>query len=416
MNEAEPQSVRTRSTIAVIAAGIFVTGFGWPGIIGRLPFSLFLKNQLGVTAYGVSHFWAVATFAWYVKPIFGFICDAYPLFGTKRRGYMIWGSVLAGTFWLTFAFIPSRYGWMMAVMTGLNVAMVFVSTVVGGLQVEVSQRLGATGRLASMRQALEGVMNLASGPVGGLLAVHAFGWTAVTGSAILFSFVPTAMMFHEPGGARANRGVWTDAAKQLRVIARSRGVWGAAGLLFLVYLAPGFQTPMLFYQTDVLHFDPRFIGLLQLLGGVGLIVGSAGYSWICRRVALRPLLIGGIVISALTTLFYLRYDSAVAAIIIDSSTGLIQAAAVLPLYDLVSRAAPRGHASLSFSLMMSIRNIAIFSISDPLGSYLHDHFHMSFKSLVWLNAGSTLAVLLFLPVLPAALLAGREGTAESAAA
>ena len=41
--------------------------------------------------------------------------------------------------------------------------------------------------------------------------------------------------------AQANRAVWGDAAKQLRVIAHSRGVWGAAGLLFLVYLAPGFQ-------------------------------------------------------------------------------------------------------------------------------------------------------------------------------
>jgi hypothetical protein len=33
---------------------------------------------------------------------------------------------------------------------------------------------------------------------------------------------------------------------------------------------------------------------------------------------------------------------------------------------------------------------------------------MGFKSLVWLNAGSSAAVLLFVPLLPAALLAARE--------
>ena len=160
-----PQSLR--ALIGVIGAGIFVTGFGWPGIIGRLPFSLLLKNQLHMSADRVAVFWAIATLAWYVKPLAGFICDAYPLFGTRRRGYMLAGSALAGLFWLTFAVVPRGYASLVAVMTVLNIAMVFVSTVVGGLQVEVSQRYGATGRLASLRTGLEGVMNLLAGPVGG---------------------------------------------------------------------------------------------------------------------------------------------------------------------------------------------------------------------------------------------------------
>jgi len=33
---------------------------------------------------------------------------------------------------------------------------------------------------------------------------------------------------------------------------------------------------------------------------------------------------------------------------------------------------------------------------------------VGFKSLVWINGGSTLAVLLFLPLIPAALLASTE--------
>ena len=72
-----------RRLIAVIAAGIFVTGFAWPGILGRLPFNLLLKNQLHLPALSISRFWAVATLAWYFKPLVGFVCDAYPLFGTR---------------------------------------------------------------------------------------------------------------------------------------------------------------------------------------------------------------------------------------------------------------------------------------------------------------------------------------------
>ena len=58
---------------------------------------------------------------------------------------------------------------------------------------------------------------------------------------------------------------------------------------------------------------------------------------------------------------------------------------------------------------MSVRNISLFVVSDPLGSLIYSHFNQGFDKLVLANAGSTLAVLLFLPLLPTALLDRREG-------
>jgi hypothetical protein len=57
--------------------------------------------------------------------------------------------------------------------------------------------------------------------------------------------------------------------------------------------------------------------------------------------------------------------------------------------------------------MASAQNIALYGLSDPIGSRLYTH-HVTFQKLVWINAGSTLAVLAFLPLVPASLLAGRE--------
>jgi predicted MFS family arabinose efflux permease len=398
-----------RTLIAVIAAGIFVTGFGLPKTLGYLPFSLLLKNQLHMSALQVSEFWAVSLLVWYVKPLVGFVCDAYPLFGTRRRGYLLVGTILAGLFWLTFTLVPRRYLPFMLVMTVLNVAMVAVSTVIGGLQVEVSQRYGASGRLASLRTGLEGVMNLLGGPIGGWLAVCAFSWTVLAGAGVTFAFLPVVFwLYREPRGARSDAAVWSLARGNFKTVVRSRAMWGATGLLFLVYLAPGFQTPMLYYQQDVLKFDPRYIGFLQLLGGAGGIIGAAAYGYLCRRLTLKASLVAGILLNAASTLFYLRYDSARAAALIDGSAALLGTLATLPLYDLAARATPAGVESFGFSLMMSIRNIAIFAISDPLGSKLYDDYHVGFKQLVWLNAGSSAAVLLFVPLLPAALLAARE--------
>src|ERR1700690_2072334 len=139
-----------RARVAVIAMGLFVTGLGYPNLVGRLPFGLLLKNELHLPSQRVSAFWAIGTFAWYVKPVVGLLCDAYPLFGTRRRGYLIFGGLASTATWLAFAAVPRSYGWLLAVMVALNFALVVISTAVGGMLVETGQRYGATGRLSAL--------------------------------------------------------------------------------------------------------------------------------------------------------------------------------------------------------------------------------------------------------------------------
>ena len=62
--------------------------------------------------------------------------------------------------------------------------------------------------------------------------------------------------------------------------------------------------------------------------------------------------------------------------------------------------------------MMSVRNFGI-AMSDVVGSKLMDQAHMSFSTLVLVNAGTTAAVLLFVPLLPRALVLRKEGQTTS---
>jgi hypothetical protein len=82
--------------------------------------------------------------------------------------------------------------------------------------------------------------------------------------------------------------------------------------------------------------------------------------------------------------------------------------AILPIYDLAARATPRGSESFGYALLMSVQTLTTLAISDPLGATLYGHFHVTFPSLVWINAASTAAVLLFVPFLPRALLAPHD--------
>jgi predicted MFS family arabinose efflux permease len=298
----------------------------------------------------------------------------------------------------------------MLVTVALNFALVVISVSVGGLQVALSQRYGATGRLASLRSAIDGVLILCGAPLGGLLATLAFGWTSVTGALVLASFIPVVLrLYREPPAVRL-QAPGEEARAQLRQIARARPLWAAAWLLFLFSLAPGFQTPLLYIQQDLLRLDPRLMGLLPVCAGIGWIVGAALYSRLCRRFPLRRLLVVGIALNGVGALLYLFYRSVLAAATIEAVFGVLFALGSLPLYDLAARATPKGSESFGFGLMLSIANIGQFAISDPIGSLLYARYHFPLSKLVWVNTLSTLAVLLFLPLVPRALLAAREGT------
>jgi MFS family permease len=400
-----------RAEVAVIAWGIFVAGLAWPRLLGWLPFGLMLKNELHLSPQRVAAFWAVTTAAWYFKPLVGLVCDAYPLFGTRRRAYLILGAGAGAGLWLAFAVVPRGYLPMMAVLVALNLALVVVSTAVGGMLVEVGQRHGATGRLSSLREGLTGLMVLVAGPLGGWLAGRAFGWTAGTGALILLSFVPLAVWgVTERAVVRPAARVWAQARGQLRVIVRSRFMWAALAIFFLVFVTPGLQTPLLYYQQDVLRFDPQLMGNLQIFGGAGVLVGAAAYGFICRWVPLRTALVAGVILNVGSTLLFLGYDSRTAAILIHAVTGTLGTLAYVPLYDLAARATPRGSESFGYALIFGVQTVT-FELSDVLGSYLYGHLHMTFKQLVWINASATAAVLLIVPLLPRALLAAREGGA-----
>jgi Na+/melibiose symporter-like transporter len=393
--------------VTVVAWGVVVTYLGWPQLLARLPLGFALMNGLGLPPEKVSVFWMIATVPWYFKPLMGLYVDARPLAGTRRRAYLLATCIAATVAWAAFALVPRTYAPLLFVAVAANATLAALSTNVGGLLVELAQREGASGRLSALRWAIVGAVNVVVGPVGGWLAGRAFGWTVGLGVLIVGSFLPVvSLLATEPASSQgAARGTF---GRQLRATLRSRPTIAAAGLVFLVYVAPGLQTPLLYYQVKVLHFDPLFIGSLQSWAGVGVVVGALLYGVLCRFVPLGASLAAGIVLSAVGTLSYLFYDSRTAAVAIHLLSAIVGALAAMPLYDLAARSAPEGSESFGYALVLGMQTLAGFAVSDVVGSLLYGRFHFTFKQLVWVDALSTLAVLAFLPAIPRSVTAGRE--------
>jgi MFS family permease len=403
-----------RRMFFLVSAGLFVTTLGQPGVVGQLPFLFLFKNTFHYDAAEQANFFAIATFAWYLKPLSGLLCDSFPLFGTRRRSYLLVSSAVGGLAWALFAVAPRNYATFFWLMVILNLAMVIASTTIGGVLVEAGQQGGATGRLAAVRYGIDGVINVIAGPLGGWLAARAFGWTAGIGALLLFSMAPLTLWFaREERGARRNLEVWAAAAEQFRHILRSKTMWAAATLLMFVFMAPGFGIALRYYQQDTLRFSTEFIGRLQAFSGVGGIVATALYAWLCRRVTLKPLLLAGILLNALSSALYVWYRSPTSAIVIDTTNGFLAILGVLPLFDLAARATPRGSESFGYALLMSVYNIAVFAISNPIGSWLyelpHSAWHHNLTRLIWLNTGTSVLAFALVPLLPRMLLTHSDG-------
>ena len=403
-----PQShSEQRRTAVLLSAGWLLTwiALGTPG----LPLNLYLKNTLHLGAEAIAVFGLVAGFASYVKPIAGLLSDNLTLFGTRRKHYLLLSTLLGGICWLLVGVLPKTYS-LLLFMQAVIMAMVMVaSTALGGLLVDSGKRNNSVGRLSSQRYGISNLATLIVGPLGGFLASRAFGLTVGICAGCLILLAPLVFFFlHEAPAENPKKSSWKEIEQQLKSTLASRPLWWGLAMCCLLNIAPGFGTPLLFYQQDTLKLTPQFMGNLGVIsGGCGLAAATI-YFRLCSRIPLRRLLSIGIVLNVIGTLFYLGYQSPLSAILIEGSTGFVGTLAILPLWDLCGRATPRGNEALGYSLMMSVCNL-MAALSNTMGSWFFERLHWNFKNLVWLNAGTTALVLLIVPLIPAALMDRRDG-------
>jgi Na+/melibiose symporter-like transporter len=411
-----PRSLSEQSRLGFTGQAVLVSG-GWFGTnlglaIGEFCLRFVLKDGLHLSPQGVSGFFFIGQFLNYFKPLAGVLTDSFPLFRTRRRAYLLLSLIATGVGWLLLGSVPREYGIMLLVYTFTYTNVVFTSTTLGGVMVEVGMRFRAEGRLTAQRIGMFKLGALAGGPVGGILASYPFMVSASAAGAFHLLLVPLfAWLMPERRDAKRNFSPWIETKRQARALLESRVLLSAAGMVILIAIAPGLHTPLFFYQTNVLKFTPADVGILSLIGNSCGLLAAAFYHSACRRIELRTLIVASIIVHAGGTLAYYYYKDWHMAMLIAGLEGITETLAMLPVYDMAARCTPRGSEALGYSVMMSVWNLTN-KLSDWIGSYLYGHFNVTFTSLIWLNSGTTLIALIAVPFLPLALMCRRDGHVE----
>jgi predicted MFS family arabinose efflux permease len=387
----------------VIALGWLLTNLGLQ--VATLPLRFVLKDEVQLGAAALSSFFVIGHFTNYVKPLAGVMTDSIPLCGTRRRHYLLFSLLSTGIFWVLLSLVPRSYAWMLPLYTVMYVGVVFTSTTLGGVMVEAGNHFRAAGRFTAQRVTMFKIADILGGPIGGFLAKLPFTVAASVGAALHLALIPFLMrnLPKEPK-ATLDTSAWTEVKRQGQVLIRSRTLLGAAAMIFLLAASPGMNTPLLFYQTNQLHFGKEFVGILAMVGAIAGMLTAIIYYPLCSRVSLRTLVASSIVLHTLGGLCYLAYRSPETAILITAINGATNTMAMLPVYDIALRATPKGSEAIGYAVMMSMWNLTN-AVSDLTGSFIFERLCRSayLGPLVWIDAATTLVVILAVPFMPKAL-------------
>ena len=396
--------------VIVVVVGVMATTLAQTQLLGLIPIRNLLKNTMHASREHTAAFVFWATLPWYFKPLVGIVQDAFPLFGTRRKSYMLVASVLTTVAWLVLGVTPYEYRPFLIVCIGINTATVLVSTAVGGYMVEIARASASSGRLTSVRNIVEQASYIVSGVASGYLASLRFGWTSIACGSVAFMLVPVALwcLKESPAAAQNGAQVFKAAGSKLVQVGRAKSLWMAAAVSFLFYFAPGIQTAQFYAQQNDLHLTTLQQGTLVSLGGVFGVISAFLYgAFAAKRFTLRNLLLACIVIGASAQAAYSIYYSYPVARIVDSYNGFGFTLAEVAMMHLAVRATPAGCEAMGFALMMAVRNFGLFG-GDWLGAALQDHFHLTFHTLALINGGGSLLALPIVLLLPARIVMGRD--------
>jgi MFS family permease len=392
-----------RRLLLFFALVYVVEGLGQIGGLISQPLTYYLKQAQGWTPVQVTAFITVFNLPWIIKPLYGLISDFVPLFGYRRKSYLLIVNLAAvgGFIWVTQLTVPSDL--LLALMITAY-AMAISSTLCGAVLVENGQRLHESGRFVNQQWLWFNIAATAAAIVGGQLVQHLSPGDALHSAAAIVAVAPFAVIFGtlfliSEQKVAVNIGGMKSTLEGLRASFRRRELWLIAAFMFLYYFSPGLSTPLYYTMTDSLKFSQAYIGILSSISAAGWVVGALLYHRLFDRLTLKRLLNVSIALGTLTTAAFVFLSGEASAAIIYFCAGFSAMLATVATVTLVADYCPPRAEGFTFAVMMSIINLAT-SLADNVGSFLYTHlFHSSLPPLVLISAAFTAIAFVLVPLL-----------------
>ncbi|MDZ8055948.1 MAG: folate/biopterin family MFS transporter [Aulosira sp. ZfuVER01] len=350
------------------------------GILGlaRLAVSFFLKDELLLSPTQVSALLGIVALPWIIKPVFGFISDGLPIFGYRRRPYLILSGILGTVSWVSLATIVHTT-WAATCAIALGSLSVAVSDVIVDSLVVERARAESQADAGSLQSICWG-----ASAVGGLLTAYLSGWLlehfsthTVFGITALFPLLVSSVAWliaESPVNQDTQDSPHNSLLSvkhqlgQLRQAVTQKAIWLPTAFVFLWQATPTADAAFFFFTTNELHFAPEFLGRVRLVTNLASLVGIWIFQRFLKTVPFRVIFGWSTVISAalgMTMLLLVTHTNRSLGIddhwfslgdsLVLTVMGQI---AYMPVLVLAARICPPGVEATLFALLMSVSNLA----------------------------------------------------------
>jgi hypothetical protein len=256
---AQPARKVAPGVFGFFAVLYFVQSVGDPtsGLVAQ-PVRSLLRSW-GESPAALGALMALLAIPWSLKPVFGLLSDFVPLFGSRRRSYLLPSTAIAALSLLALALIPlapGSRGLLFALLLPTTLAIALGDVIVDALMVEKGQPLGLTGRLQSIQWTAANAALLLTGVVGGYVAEGGLQSLAFALCAVLWMLAFAVAW----GYARENHEEhltpesFRDTASALLGVFREPLFLAVCGLLTLWSFNPVWGSVLYLHMTEGLGF------------------------------------------------------------------------------------------------------------------------------------------------------------------
>ncbi|NJM65677.1 MAG: folate/biopterin family MFS transporter [Acaryochloris sp. RU_4_1] len=387
------------------------------GILGlaRLAVSFFLKDDLGLTPAQVAAMMGVASLPWVIKPLFGFISDSLPIWGYRRRSYLVLSGGLGCLAWIGMAiFVHTATTATLAIL--LSSVSVAVSDVIVDSLVVERVRQESPSDAGSLQS-----LCWSASALGGLFTAYFSGWLLahmdtrqvfeITATFPLIVSAVAGLISDPKVETSLNLDLTKQQIQQLQQAMTQKSIWLPVAFLFLWQATPSSESAFFFFTTNDLGFEPEFLGRVHLITSLAALLGIWVFQRFLKAVAVRRIFLWSTLMSAtlgMTTLLLVTHANRTLGIndqwfslgdsLILTVMGQI---AYMPVLVLAARLCPPGVEATMFALLMSVSNLAglLSQESGALIMHLLGINEANFQQLWLLVIIANLSTLLPLPLL-----------------
>jgi folate/biopterin transporter len=393
--------------------------------LARLAVSFFLKDELMLSPAQVSALLGIAALPWMMKPVFGLLSDSLPIFGYRRRSYLVLSGIIGAMSWVSLATIVHD-SWAATIAIALSSFSTALSDViVDSLVVERvrTESQADAGSLQALCWGTSAVGALVTAYFSGLLLQY-FPTRTIFWLTAIFPLITALVAWsiaESPLGKDAHNSIETklltikDQLGQLRQVLSQKAIWLPTAFIFIWRATPSGESALFFFSTNELHFEPEFLGRVRLVTSFAALIGVWIFQRFLKSVPFRVIFGWTILCSTglgMTTLLLVTHTNRLLAIddhwfslgdsLVLSVMGQI---AFMPVMVLAARLCPSGIEATFFAVLMSVFNLGRI-VSSEFGALITHWMGISetnFDSLwllVLITNLSNLLPVLFLNWLP----------------